>query len=315
MMTDVILIGEPLGLLTAQEYGDLKDVSLFKRSLAGAEVNVGIGLSRLDYAIQYITRVGEDPIGSYIVKAMTKEKIGTNFISTDSNFQTGLMMKNKVKDGDPQTAYYRKNSAFTTLSKADIEDINFSQVRLLHVTGIPPAVSGTVRETVIYLLNKAKKAGTFISFDPNLRPALWSSKAVMIQTLNEIADYADVVLPGISEAEVLVGTTSVEKIAQFYYEKGANVVVIKSGEEGAFVCEKGKPIINVPGFKVSKVIDTVGAGDGFAVGIIHGYLSGLSWKEAAVRANAIGSIQVQHEGDNEGLPNRDDLESYVRTFT
>lgn len=314
-MTDVILIGEPLGLLTAQEYGDLKDVSLFKRSLAGAEVNVGIGLSRLDYAIQYITRVGEDPIGKYIVEAMTKEKIGTNFISTDSNFQTGLMMKNKVKDGDPQTAYYRKNSAFTTLSKADIEDINFSQVRLLHVTGIPPAVSGTVRETVIYLLNKAKKAGTFISFDPNLRPALWSSKTVMIQTLNEIADYADVVLPGISEAEVLVGTTSVEKIAQFYYEKGANVVVIKSGEEGAYVCEKGNPIINVPGFKVSKVIDTVGAGDGFAVGIIHGYLSGLSWKEAAVRANAIGSIQVQHEGDNEGLPNRADLESYVRRFT
>ncbi|MCC5894257.1 MAG: sugar kinase [Alkalibacterium sp.] len=313
MMTDVILIGEPLGLFTAQEYGDLKDVSLFKRSLAGAEVNVGIGLSRLNYDIQYITKVGDDPIGEYIVEAIEKENIGTRYVSYAPGSQTGLMMKNKVKDGDPKTAYFRKHSAFSTLSESDVEAIDFSEVKLIHVTGIPPAVSETVRTTVIYLLKKAREAGTFITFDPNLRPALWSSKEQMIRTLNEIADYADVVLPGISEAEILVGTDSVDQIAQFYLDKRASVVIVKSGEEGAFVCEKGNPIINVKGFKVSKVIDTVGAGDGFAVGVLHGYLSGLSWEEAAVQANAIGSIQVQHEGDNEGLPTLLELDEYVNT--
>ncbi|WP_256244356.1 carbohydrate kinase family protein [Alkalibacterium sp. 20] len=93
-------------------------------------------------------------------------------------------------------------------------------------------------------------------------------------------------------------------------------VITKSVAHGAFVTEKGKDTINVKGFKVDKVIDTVDAGDGFAVGIIHAYLDGCSWTEAAVYANAIaiGSLQVQHAGDNEGLPTRSRLESYIEKY-
>lgn len=310
-MPDVILIGEPMGLFTAQEYGELKDVTLFKRSLAGAEINVGIGLSRLNYKVEYVTKLGKDPIGAYIEEAIEKEKIGTSYISQSEQQNTGLMMKNKVQDGDPSTAYYRNSSAFTTLSKADVEMIDFSDVKLLHITGIPPAVSSTVREAIVYLMKKAKSAGTFISFDPNLRPALWSSKDEMVTVLNDLAGLSDLVLPGVSEGKTLVGTDDAEAIARFYIDKGAQVVITKSGADGAFVTEKGNDTINVPGFKVQKVVDTVGAGDGFAVGVLHGYLSGLTWPEAAVRANAIGSLQVQHEGDNEGLPSLEELTTYI----
>ncbi|GEQ32483.1 hypothetical protein B795N_03650 [Marinilactibacillus psychrotolerans] len=88
-------------------------------------------------------------------------------------------------------------------------------------------------------------------------------------------------------------------------------MITKSGSQGAYVTEKSKETINVSGFKVEKVIDTVGAGDGFAVGILHAYLEGLNWKEAATYANAIGSLQVQHAGDNEGLPTKEVLNQYV----
>lgn len=310
-MTDVILLGEPMGLFTAQEYGELKDVSVFNRSLAGAEVNVGIGLARLNHDVEYVTKLGKDPIGEYIAEAIEKENIGVSYTTYASVNQTGFMMKNKVQDGDPKTAYYRSNSAFTTLSVEDVKGIDFSNVKLFHITGIPPAVSKTVRQAVMYLIKKAKEADTFISFDPNIRPALWSSKEEMVSVLNEIASYADVVLPGVAEGEILVGSGNHQDIADFYLNKGPDVVIIKNGAEGAYVSEKGKELINVSGFKVEKVVDTVGAGDGFAVGVIHGYLSGLSWKESAVFANAIGSMQVQHEGDNEGLPTASELEKYI----
>jgi 2-dehydro-3-deoxygluconokinase len=313
-MSEVILLGEPMGLFTATEVGSLKEAVNFNKSIAGAEINVGIGLSRLEHSVQYVSKLGKDPIGEYIFDALQKESLGTDFIHFDDSYPTGLMLKNKVEEGDPATAYYRKSSAFSTLSVDDVQAIDFSSVRLLHVTGIPPALSESLRESVIYLMKKAKEAGTFITFDPNLRPALWSSQVEMIRVLNELASYANVVLPGVAEGEVLVGSSEVEDIAAFYLNQGADVVITKSGEKGAFVTEKNKETKNVPGFKVEKVIDTVGAGDGFAVGIISAYLEELSWEEAAKRANAIGSLQVQHPGDNEGLPTRDELKKYIERF-
>lgn len=301
-----------MGLFSATEYGSLKDAKEFNKSIAGAEFNVGIGLARLKHSVEYVTKVGQDPIGEFIVEEIEKENIGSDFISYSDTYQTGLMLKSKVSEGDPVTAYYRKSSAFTTLSKENIAGIDFSKVKLLHVTGIPPAVSETVREAIIYLMKKAKEAGTIITFDPNLRPSLWNSTEEMIEVLNGLASYADVVLPGVSEGKVLTGLDDIEGMSHYYLNRGAEAVIVKSGEDGAYITEKGKETLNVKGFKVSHVVDTVGAGDGFAVGIIHARLEGLSWEEAATYANAIGALQVQHPGDNEGLPTKEELEAYIK---
>ncbi|SFB96988.1 2-keto-3-deoxygluconate kinase [Alkalibacterium subtropicum] len=314
-MASVVLIGEPMGLFRAQEYGAVKDVSRFTRSVAGAELNVGIGLSRLDHKVKYVTKLGVDPIGEHIVDYLNNEGMDTSSVLFSDNHETGLMLKNKVSDGDPVTAYYRRYSAFTTLSVEEIKNLDVESIELLHITGIPPAVSFSVREAIFYLMKKAKEAGTFITFDPNIRPSIWESEKTMISVLNELASYADVVLPGIAEGKLLMGSDDVEEIAQFYLDQGAQVVITKSGAHGAYVTEKGKETVNVKGFKVDKVVDTVGAGDGFAVGVIHAYLNGRSWTDAAIYANAIGSLQVQHSGDNEGLPTRSRLESYIANYS
>lgn len=300
-----------MGLFTATEVGSLKEATSFHKSIAGAEINVGIGLSRLGHEVQYVSKLGRDPIGEFIFEGLEKEALGTDFITFDEQHTTGVMLKNKVEEGDPNTAYYRNFSAFSTLSLEEVKQIDFTHVRLLHVTGIPPAISESVREVTFYLMKKAKEAGTFITFDPNVRPALWQSQTDMIEVLNELASYATVVLPGVAEGEALVGSANTEEIAVFYINQGSEAVIIKDGAKGAFVAEKGKDSIQVPGFKVDKVVDTVGAGDGFAVGILSGYLEGLSWQEAAKRANAIGSLQVQHSGDNEGLPTKEELDRYL----
>lgn len=310
-MKDVILVGEPMGLFIAEEYGDLIDVKCFAKGIAGAEINVGIGLARLGYTVDYVTKLGDDPFGSYITNYLNNEKIGTNLIIKDPIYKTGLQMKSKERVGDPEVAYYRKGSAFSTLTIEDIEDIDFTTIKLLHVTGIPPALSVSAREAVFYLVKKAKENNCFITLDPNLRPSLWESDSIMIRVINELAQYADVILPGIEEGKILTGEDNIKAISTFYFNLGVSTVIIKDGSKGASIATKEKVIENVQGYKVEKVIDTVGAGDGFAVGVISGYLDGLSMKESVKRANAIGSLQVQNAGDNEGLPTRVQLNGYM----
>jgi sugar/nucleoside kinase (ribokinase family) len=180
------------------------------------------------------------------------------------------------------------------------------RARLLHLTGIAPALSAGCRELAFALARQAREEGRTVSFDPNLRPRLWPSQTAMVTALNELASLADVVMPGLAEGRLLTGRQEPADIAAFYLAHGARQVVVKLGPEGAFVAGDGFHGI-VPGVPVREVVDTVGAGDGFAVGVISGVLDGLPLRDAAARGNAIGARVVQFRGDCEGLPTRAQL--------
>ena len=310
-MTDVLLAGEAMGLFIAEDYGDFEDIEHFSKGIAGAEINVAIGLSRLGFDVSYVSKLGQEPFGYYIKNHLEKENIDTSHVLMDPVYRTGLQMKNKVKDDDPKVAYYRKGSAFSTLSKEDVESIDFSKIKLFHMTGIPLALTPKTREMVFYLAEKAKEHNCLITFDPNLRPSLWEDEETMIEVLNKAADYANIVMPGIEEGVLLTGKDTAEEMADFYLAKGVDAVIIKDGSKGAYLKEKDKEMQLVEGFTVERVIDTVGAGDGFAAGVISGTLDGLSIEEAVRRGNAIGSLQVQHKSDNEALPTRNELDVYM----
>lgn len=309
-MGKTILFGEPMALLIADTTGPLEDVEHFTRAMSGAEVNVAIGLSRLGHRAEYLTRLGDDPFGHYIVKALKKNAIGTAMVTFDDVYRTGIQLKNRVTDGsDPYAPYYRKGSAASHISTKEIDAIDLADVELVHVTGIPPALSKEAREATFRLIERAKKAGIFVTFDPNLRPVLWENEEVMRTVINQLAGKADIVLPGIGECEVLAGTDDKEIAAEFFQKLGAKTVVIKDGAKGAYV-KTATQSYTVEGYKVEKVVDTVGAGDGFAVGVLSGILEGLDLADSVKRGNAIGAIQVMNIGDNEGLPTRGALEAF-----
>ncbi len=311
-MGKTILFGEPMALLIADSTGLLEDVEHFTRSLSGAEVNVSIGLSRLGHEVSYMTRLGDDPFGRYIEKKLKEDNIGTEFVTYDPVYRTGIQLKNRVTDGsDPYAPYYRKGSAASHITTAEIDMIDFSDIDHVHVTGIPPALSKTSRAATYRLMERAKENNVFLTFDPNLRPALWESEEVMIEVINDLASKADIILPGIEECKILVGSEDFNTIADFYKKKGIKTIVIKNGANGAYVCD-GDESYTVEGFKVEEVVDTVGAGDGFAVGIISGRLEGLSLKEMVRRGNAIGAIQVTNISDNAGLPTHEELEAFIK---
>jgi len=311
MASKIMLVGEPMGLFIAQTEGPLETVKSFATAVAGAEFNVAVGLSRLGHQPGYLTKLGSDPFGKQIVNTMKQNKIETSLISFSEERATGFMLKSKVSNGDPEIYYYRKNSAASSICKQDIDCIDFSAYKCLHMTGIFPALSQTTLEAAKYLMQKARENGLTVFFDPNLRPQLWGDKAKMIATINELALSADYFMPGISEGTILTGCTTPESLADYYMQRGIGTVIVKVGAKGAYVATKQERTY-VPGFKVEKVVDTVGAGDGFATGVISAVMEGLPITEAVSRGNAIGAIQVMSIGDNEGLPTRDQLDKFMQ---
>ncbi len=312
-MAKVLTIGEPMGLFVAEEAKPLKDVEHFTRLVCGAEVNFSIGLSRLGHDVAYVSRLGHDPLGDHIRDFLEENHIDTTYISTDDYYLTGMQMKEKTEDGsDPLVANYRRHTAFSHFDPADLKKISWEGVKHVHATGIPAALSETCLEAVEQLMVDARAHGCTVSFDPNLRPMLWKSEAVMVETLNCLATKADLILPGVGEGKILTGSENPSEIADFYLERGAKSVVIKlGGSKGAYGKEKDGKEFQAASFPVKHVVDTVGAGDGFAVGVITALLEGLSLSEAARRGAAIGALAVMSAGDNEGLPDRNKLERFM----
>ncbi len=269
-MKTILNIGEAMGLFVADELGELDQVSKFTKYVAGAELNVAVGLSRLGYNSKYSTILGGDPFANYITNFMKKENINIDYVSSNENYLTGFMLKSKVEDGDPKVAYFRKNSACSHFGVEEANAIDINGIDLLHTTGIFMAISESACDVLFDLKEKAMKAGKLITFDPNLRPTLWKSKEEMISKTNEFAKNCDLILPGISEGEILTGSSEPSEIADFYINLGVKNVIVKVGAKGAYYKTNTGEEGFVEGFKVSKVVDTVGAGDGFATGVISG---------------------------------------------
>jgi 2-dehydro-3-deoxygluconokinase/dehydrogluconokinase len=313
---DILAFGEAMTMFVAETQGELAEVETFQRRIAGADTNVAIGLARLGFNVAWLSRVGDDSFGRYIRRTLEGEGLDCRHLLDDADHATGLVFKERARGGaDPRVEYFRRNSAASRLSPKDADKVDFTAVRHLHATGIPPAVSASCRELSWHMLEKARAAGASISFDPNLRPGLWASEAEMCDTLNTMAAYADWVLPGLAEGRRLTGLDLPQDIAGFYLDRGARGVIIKLGPEGSYYrghLGGSEESFTLPGFPVAKVVDTVGAGDGFAVGVISAMLDGLSPQAAVRRGNLIGAEAVQVVGDMEGLPHRarlDELEA------
>lgn len=304
---DVVTVGEALALFIAETPGPLHAVSRFARAPAGAELNVAVGLSRLGLRTGYISALGQDNLGDDLLSFMHSEGIDCTHVVRDTANPTGLMFKTRQQDSsDPVTEYFRRGSAASRLAiTPDVLDYA-AQARHLHVSGVAVAVSESLRELVFALAEQAGKLGQTVSFDPNLRPSLWPNEAEMVKTLNALATRVDMVMPGLAEGRLLTGHTAPRSIADFYLDRGAKHVVIKLGAEGAYAADRFGHV-QVPGLRVPRVADTVGAGDGFAAGVISGLLNDLSLAEATRRGNAIGARVVQFPGDSDGLPHRHEL--------
>ena len=296
-------------LLVADRPGPIENAESFHKRTAGAETNVAIGLSRLGLKVGWASRLGTDSMGRALLASMQHEGIDCSHVTCDPSQRTGFQFKGRVTDGsDPPVEYHRKGSAASHMAPADVDEAWLRSARHLHATGVFAAISDTSLPTARKTMQVMRDAGRTISFDPNLRPTLWASAEIMRTNINELAALADWVLPGLEEGVMLTGESSPEGIARFYRQRGARLVVVKLGAAGAYYDSDSEGTGHVEGFPVREVIDTVGAGDGFAAGVVSALLEGKDVAAAVRRGAWIGARAVQVLGDTEGLPTRSQLE-------
>lgn len=310
-MKNILLLGEPMGLLVANEKGELENIKHFSKMTSGAEVNVSVGLARLGFNSIYVTNLGDDPFGKSIYNFLKKENIDTTYISILKNEKTGIQLKSKTDIGDPSIYYYRNNTAASKLNISNIEKIDFKSIDLLHITGIPLAISESFRKAIFYAIKKAKENECIITFDPNIRISMWKDLTDLKETILSILKDVDYFLPGINECELLLGEKRIDKISKKLISLGAKKIILKDGAKGSYYIDN-ENVIFERGFLIKKVIDTVGAGDGFAVGVISSILENLDINSMLIRANAIGARQVTNESDNEYLPTKEELNEFIK---
>ncbi|MDN2453153.1 sugar kinase [Lactobacillus sp. UCMA15818] len=316
-MTELITVGEPMGLFIAQDKGPLENVKNFVSRIAGADLNVAIGVARLGHSVNFITQVGKDTFGYQIINLLHEEGIETSNVQQSDIWKTGFMLKGLASDnGRPETDYYRNDSATSNLEFNKFREINFSDTKILHLGGILAGLSDKGYQATLKLIKMARHYNIQITFDPNLRPTIWNSKTLMIKRTNEIAQLCDVVMPNIKEGRILTGKSTAEEIAD-YYLSNSNVkqVIINMVDDGSFSkrkvnkCDTQKELVTA--IKDLKIIDRIGAGDGFVAGVISAKLEGLNDKDSLLRGSAIGAIQMQNIGDNEGLPTKKELTVFM----
>ncbi len=309
---DMVTLGEAMTLFVAETPGPLDSVMRFAKRTAGAETNVAIGLARLGFEVGWQSRLGSDSMARFLLAAIGGEGVDCSRVVCHAGERTAFMFKGRVEDGsDPPIEYHRQGSAASRFGPEHLDEVQIAQARHLHVSGVFPALSASTLAATRRAMVVARAHGKTIGFDPNLRPTLWLARGMnreaMRETINDLAAQADWVLPGIEEGRLLTGHDTPEAIARFYRERGAQRVVVKLGADGAAFDDVDAGTGRVAAHPVAEVIDTVGAGDGFMVGVTSALLDGRGLADAARRGAWIGARAVQVRGDTEGLPTRAQL--------
>ena len=274
-------------------------------STAGSESNVAIGLARLGHSVRWGGRIGADEVGTFILRTLRSESVLVDTVLVDPERPTGLMLSERRISDFSRVSYYRERSAGSALSRSDAALALAKIPRILHVTGITPAISESAADAVDWAVRHAHDLGALVSVDVNYRARLWSIDEAR-PTLSALVRSADIVIASEDELGIVVATPFDElaaagELAEF----GVRDLVIKRGARGATVWRDSiahhADAIRVP------VLDTIGAGDALTAGYLSGVLDGLSSATALYRGIVTASFAVAAVGDWEGLPNRDEL--------
>ncbi|HYK67451.1 MAG TPA: sugar kinase [Streptosporangiaceae bacterium] len=303
---EVVTFGEAMGLLVTDPPRPLRSARTFARSICGAEVNVAVGLSRLGHRAGWFGRVGDDPFGLSVLDALRSEGVDVSRAVVDSSAATGLLVRDSHPERRVSVHYWRHESAASNLNPADVDTGYLASARLLHMTGITPALSPACHAAVLAAAEAARSAGVPVSFDPNLRLKLWSAPQAA-EVLGPLSGYADVVLAGDTEARRLSGQQERERAAAWFLEQGARLVVVKLGSSGVWATD-GTRQWQVPAYRVTAV-DAVGAGDAFAAGYLARWLEGADVADCLKYATVVAAMAVQVVGDIEALPYRSEVDA------
>ncbi len=283
----------------------------------GAPCNVLAMLQKLGKQTAFIGKVGDDMFGRQLTEAVSSVGVDTRALLVDKEVHTTLAFVHTYPDGDRDFSFYRNPGADMMLTKDDVDEDLICSSRIFHFGTLSSTHEG-VREATRYAIEVAREAGDLISFDPNLRPPLWSSLDDAKREIEYGLGKCDILKISDNEVEFLFGTTDYDLGAKLLKEKyNIPLILITLGPNGSRAYYKDMRVEVAP-FLQEKTIETTGAGDTFCASSLnyvleHGLdnLTEENLTELLTFANAAASLITTKKGALKVMPEKEEVLAFI----
>lgn len=259
-MSKLYSIGELLIDFQSIGTGSLKETKQFIKNAGGAPANVCVQAAKLGAQAVYLTKVGNDGFGDFLIETLEKEGVDVSYITKSDQYDTSLAFVSLNEDGEREFSFYRRNAADLFFTKKDFENVVFQKNDILEF-GSVALKTKEARDTHEYLIKKAKNAQAFVAFDPNLRFNLWENLEELRRVVKQFATYADIIKVGSDELEFITGLKE-EAAVKNMFTGQLKLLFVTYGSKGAKIYLRSGKIFTNPGYK-THTVDTTGAGDSF----------------------------------------------------
>jgi 2-dehydro-3-deoxygluconokinase len=298
---DILALGEPL-----YEFAEEPD-GRFRAGFGGDTSNVAIAAARLGAKSAYVTLLGADAFGDAFIDLWRREGVDAAAVKRHASAPTGVYVVTQGPQGHV-FSYLRQGSAASRMTVGDVPRESVAAAKALHVSGISLAISASAREAVMTTARHARRAGTLVSLDTNLRLRLWPL-AKARAAIHAAAAMGDILKTSLEDGHTLTGREDPQAIAHFYRDLGARVVVVTLGAQGVFVVwDDGSA--QFAAHDVTS-LDATGAGDCFTGAFLAELCRGAGIAEAARFANAAAALSTRAFGAVAGLPRRAEVEAFL----
>ncbi|WXG44134.1 MAG: sugar kinase [Promethearchaeati archaeon SRVP18_Atabeyarchaeia-1] len=299
---DIVALGECMIEFFCN--GSISEARTFEASAAGDTLNTIVAASRLGSRCGFITKVGGDAFGDFLINRWKSENIDTSHAAVRTDGFNGIYFISLQPNGQREFIYYRKGSAASTITPQDLDPAYIGSAKILHTSGISQAISETSLATVEEAIHIARKRNVKVSFDPNYRPKLWS-KENALKAYEAILPQVDIAFPDETYG-ALINEAKPREILKYFAKFEIPIIALKLGEKGTFVQGLEKEAKSCGVLNVG-VKDTTGAGDAFNGGFLHAVCEGLSLEDAAILGTITAGLKVTGRGAVGSLPHRGDV--------
>jgi len=300
---DIITIGESLIELSTPS--SIKSSECFNKNYGGDTLVTAVAALRSGAKVGYITKVGDDVFGEYLLSAWKSEGLESSSVKL-SKGQNGIYFVGHNNNAR-EFQYYRQKTAASTLSISDIDFDYIKSAKLIYATGFVQSLSLNTKECVQEVFKFAKENGVLTSYDPNCQK-YGTGRDEAVENFNMISDYIDILFIESKDGEQLFETSSVDKLITKLSDLGIKTVVIKDKETGITIYQNNDTV-NIPPI-LTEMIDATGVSNAFNGGFLSKFLSGASMINAGRYANALCLLQMQNVGAVKSIPYKKDVEDY-----
>ena len=309
---DVIALGELLIDFTMNGQSEQGN-NMFEACPGGAPCNVLALLNKMGKKTAFLGKVGKDQFGTLLRDTITDAGIDASHLMMDGTVNTTLAFVHTFPDGDREFSFYRNPGADMMLTEDEVDPEFIAQTKILHFGTLSMTHDG-VRAATKKAVQAAKDAGCLVSFDPNLRPPLWSSLDLAKEQMEYGFGVCDILKISDNEIQFVSGKEDYDEgIACLQEKYNIPLILLTMGKEGSRAYYKGK-CVERPGFAV-KAIETTGAGDTFCGSSLnyiveHGFddLTEDQLGELLTFANAAAAIVTTKKGAIRSMPEREEVE-------